>query len=232
MSSWNKGLTKETSLSVRKISNTMRRKRIDNFYSWREERKVLGKIPDVHTALEKNGDLAELMGVVLGDGHIEKFPRTERLAIASNSNNIGFITRYACFVEDIFRKKPYVGKNQKLVNCVRISIYQKCISKRLGIPTGSRKNLDFKVPRWIWQDKEFLVRFLRGLYEAEGSFCKHKATSTYKFLFANRNPVLLGIVFEGVQRLGFHPHRSKYQIQLSRRKEVYECKDLLNFRRY
>jgi len=32
--------------------------------------------------------------------------------------------------------------------------------------------------------------------------------------------------------LGFHPHKSKGRIQISRREEVYLCAGLLNFRNY
>src|SRR3989344_3770294 len=94
-SNWNKGLTKDTNLSVRKISETMRRKKIDNFCVWREKMKALGRIKSVYPPLEKNGNLAELIGVVLGDGHICVYPRTEELRLISNSNNPDFIKRYA-----------------------------------------------------------------------------------------------------------------------------------------
>jgi hypothetical protein len=92
-----------------------------------------GKIKSIYSEFQKNADLAELMGVVLGDGHIQKFPRTERLLIFSNSTNKGFVKRYEKLVKSIFHKQPYVYK-QKQSNCTRISLYEKHISKRLGVP--------------------------------------------------------------------------------------------------
>lgn len=192
----------------------------------------LGKIKTEYPLFEKNGDLAELIGVILGDGHIERFPRTEGLLIFSNSNNQGFIDRYSKLVGKIFKKTPRVYKVSNDVNCVRIRLYEKEISKRLNIPTGKRTKLKLRIPPWILNNRRNLIRYLRGLFEAEGSFCVHKPTSNYKLLFANRNKSLLKIVFSSLAGLGFHPSKSADKVEISRKLEVYECIDLLQFRKY
>ena len=188
-SNWAKGFTKYSHPSVLKISETMKRKKIDNFAKWRIHAKNQGVIPSNYPQFKKDGDLAELLGVVYGDGNISKFPRTERLLIAANSSNKGFIERYYSLVKKIFNKEPTAMKVYN-ANCVRISIYQNRISERLGIPCGSRSNLTFIMPSWIRDKPEILKRFLRGLFEAEGCFCVHKPTSTYKLIFNNKNDSL------------------------------------------
>jgi|SRR3989344_7656170 len=230
-SSWSKGFTKDTHPSVRKISDTMKLKKIDNFAEWRRAAIEAGKIRVKFRSLPRNGDLAELIGVVLGDGHIEKFPRTERLLIFSNSNNAGFIERYARMVEKIFNKKPYVYK-QSDQNCVRISLYENQISKRLGVPTGARKNLNIEVPPWILKRKSYVIRYLRGLYEAEGSHSVHRPTSTYKLNFSNRNQSLLKIVSKLLTVLGLSPHSDPLRVQLSKKAHVERAIELLEFRKY
>lgn len=228
---WNKGYKKENHPSLLKVSKTFRKRKIDNFAEWRKKAIKKGLIRTDYPALEKSADLAELIGVVLGDGHISKFPRTEVLTIFSNSDNLGFINRYARLAEKIFDKTPSVSKRSDS-NCTKISIYQKNISKRLGIPSGARGDKNIRIPRWIKNNKDFLIRYLRGLYEAEGSFSVHKPTYTYKFVFSNRNESLLNNVEKGLKFLGFHPHKDKYRIQISRRAEVYQCKNLIDFRSY
>lgn len=52
----------------------MKEKGLDNFAAWRKRQPVPQE-------LEKNGDLAELIGMVLGDGSIHKYERTEGLRI-------------------------------------------------------------------------------------------------------------------------------------------------------
>lgn len=230
-SNWTKGFTRNTHPSVKKISDTMKRLKIDNFFQWREGAKVSGIIKSKYPEFKKDGDLAELLGVVYGDGNIGKFPRTERLIVAANSHNLGFINRYAKLVKKIFNKEPKLMKSS-ISNCVRISVYEKNISSRLGIPSGNRGMLKVTPRPWILNDREILKRFLRGLYEAEGSFCIHKPTYTYKFLFANKNDSLLKIVYNGLDMLGFHPHLGRYQVQLSRKEEVYGCIKVLGFRNY
>ncbi len=229
--SWSKGHTKDTHPSVRKISETMKKRKVDNFAAWREQAKKKGKFKSVYKALPEGGDLAELIGVILGDGHIQKFPRTERLLIFSNANNPGFVKRYADIVERLFEKKPYVYK-QTSKNCIRISLYEKHISQRLKIPTGARGKLYFSVPRWVMRDKTYVKRYLRGLYEAEGSLSFHSATYTHKFIFSNRNVSLLKNVERLLKVLGFSPHSNKESVQLSRKDEVKKAAQLLRFRVY
>jgi len=228
--SWSKGYTKETNPSVLKISETFKRKKIDNFRRWRQKAIKLGISKTNYPPLKQNGDLAELIGVTLGDGNIFKFPRTEALTIAGNAKNKGFIQRYASLIQKIFSKKPKINKPHR--GCVKIRLYEKNISKRLNLSAGARQKKDTRIPRWILKNRNYLIRYLRGLYEAEGSFCIHESTYTYKFLFSNKNKSLLRNVYNGLKLLRFHPHKSKDKIQISRKEEVYKIKDLLKFRQY
>lgn len=229
--SWSKGFSKLNHPSLLKLSETMKRRKIDNFSVWRENAKAQGLIRSEYPAFECNGDLAELMGVVYGDGNIEKFPRTERLIIAANFNATNFIKRYQDLTRKMFNKEPTLMKSYNS-NCVRISIYQNKISKRLGVPTGNKSQIVVLLPKWIKNNHEMLKRFLRGLFEAEGSFSVHKPTSTYKFSFSNRNDSLLKLVFDGLIVLGFHPNLSGYRVQISRKEEVYRSMEELQFRKY
>jgi len=230
---WSKGFTKKTHPSVAKISETFKNKKIDNFAKWRKKQIKLGLIRGNYPKLEKSGDLAELIGVILGDGHIEKFPRTESITIVSNAQNKGFIKRYTRILKKLFlTNRVYVKDVGKNKGGTRIRIFQKFISKRLDIPTGSRGSLNLTIPDWILKDKYYLRRYLRGLYEAEGSASIHEPTYTYKFLFSNKNQSLLNNVYTGMKILGFNPHRSKDKIQISKKIEFFEAIEILEFRKY
>ncbi len=229
--SWNKGLTKETNKSIKQISLTMKRRKINNFSKWRERMIKSGKIKSIYKDLKKDGDLAELIGVILGDGHIGIFPRTDRLLIFSNTKNKSFINRYAGLIEKIFDKKPVIS-HLTTSKCTRIGIYEKYISKRLKIPKGAKTKKHFSVPRWILKNRGFVIRYLRGLYEAEGNFSIHKPTCTYKMFFSNSNISLEKIVYRLVKQLGFHPNLSGQKVQISRKKEVYDFIKLISFRKY
>lgn len=230
-SNWSKGLSKESHPSVRKISVTMRRKKLDNFKKWRDEMKKRGLIKSVYPPLQKNGDLAELIGAVLGDGHIGKFPRCDSLRVVGNFKNQGFIKRYALLIEQVFGRKPTV-KKVRHSNATTITIYEKHISQRLGIPTGSREGLRIRIPGWIMKNKQFIIRYLRGLYEAEGSYSVHLKTYTHKFSFSNTNQSMLKNVVKLLKVLGFSPHADSLRVQISKQEQVERAVELLQFRRY
>jgi hypothetical protein len=228
---WNKGLTKETHPSVAKISATMRRRKIDNFKAWREKMKREGKIKNEYPPFEKNGNLAELIGIVLGDGHIYLHERCDSLRITGDGAKMGFVNRSAQLIESVFGKKPTISKVRGS-NAMTVTIYQKHISSRLGVPHGDRANLKYELPGWIRESREYTIRFLRGLYEAEGSLSHHPPTSTHKLTFTNFNPVLLHLVSNLVEELGFKTCISGPRVQVSREAHVQKLADLLQFRHY
>ena len=227
---WNKGYTKENHPSLLKMSRTIKQKGINNFKDWREKMIKAGIIRVEFSPLPHNELTSELIGVTLGDGNISVFPRCERLIISSHSSNKKFIERYSKIVEKLFEKKPSVNKTKQ--NCVRISLYQKYISKRLSIPAGSRSSLDKLIPKWIKQDRNFTISCLKGLFEAEGSLNIHLPTYTYNFAFSNTNTCLLNFAKDGLVMLGFHPEQRSNAIRLRKKGEVEKFRKLINFREY
>lgn len=181
--------------------------------------------------LFRDGDFAELLGVILGDGSIHRYARTEGVCIVCNANNPREAAHYAAITQRVFGKKPSVIK-RKDSEVLDIRLYQKNISSRLGIAPGNRTGRTYAVPRWILRNRDFMVRYLRGLYEAEGSYSVHLPTYTHKFHFSNTNPSLRRIVFRLMKRLGFHPHMTGNSVQISRKKEVEGAMKLLRFRKY
>lgn len=230
-SPWNKGKTRETDLRVRKISNTFKAKKIDNFYKWREEMKKSGAIRSFYPPLKKSTELAFLIGMTLGDGNISKFTRVERLIISLNSKYPQLVDHVNYLVSSIFEKQATAQK-VKGKNCVRISVYQKNISKRLKIPAGNRRWSSTGARSWVWKSKKYLIAYLKGLFEAEGSLSIHLPTSTYNFQFSNKNQALLDNVERGLRLLGFNPEVRSDKIRLRKKKEVESFKSLIRFREY
>lgn len=229
--SWNKGFTKENHLSVAKISKTFKRKKIDNFSSWRKEAIRKGLYCPFPKVLKKNEELAFLTGLTLGDGNIHLFPRTECLTICLGTDKPELWKYSTRIVHAIFGKKPSILFARKSAS-VRIRIYKKYLSNELGIPTGSRYKLNIKLPIWIWKNKKFLVMCLKGLFEAEGSFSVHAPTYTYNFQFSNINKSLLKEVENALIALGFHPEVRSRAVRLRKKQEALNFKKLINFRKY
>lgn len=228
---WNKGKTKETDPSVRKISETMKLKHIDNFAKWRSEAKLSGVIPGVSKELSRSDDLAFLIGLSLGDGNIYIFPRTECLRITLGTDKPDLALYVVKIIENVFNKAPSITKRNDS-NCFNITFYQKNLCHRLEIPSGSRAKLENELPSWIWKKDSFLISALKGLFEAEGSYCVHEKTYTYNFEFSNYNSILLDEVEKGLMILGFHPERRVNAVRLRKKAEAMGFRDLIRFRTY
>lgn len=228
---WNKGLTKNEHPGILKISQTFKKKGIDNFADWRRRAYTDGTLIKNYPVLHKNEALAFLIGLVLGDGNINKFPRTECLRITLGTDKPQLWHYTAKIVQLVFGKKPNIRKRRDSA-CVDVGIYQKEISKRLGIPLGARGMVKIQLPSWIGSNKKYLIACLKGLFEAEGSFSIHKNTYTYNLSFSNTNRALLDEVENGLRRLTFHPERRSRAVRLRKKHEAFAFIKLINFRKY
>ena len=78
---WNKGCTKDDHSGVNKISETFKRKKIDNFAEWRRDARENGSVPNGYPPFRKDEKLAFLIVIFLGDGHLYGHERTDSLMI-------------------------------------------------------------------------------------------------------------------------------------------------------
>jgi len=231
--SWVIGKNKDNDSRVTKISNTMKRKHLDNFKGWRDKMIKLGKIRHTYPPFEKSGELAFLIGMVIGDGNIYVFPRTECLDITFSGKYPKMVDYTEKIVLRLFEKKfSHTIRNGPNGGCIRGRIYQKQISSRLGVPSGKRRYTKIGVPNWIWQKRKYLTACLRGLFEAEGSYSVHLPTCTYNFQFSNRNVKILDDVERGLKILGYRPERRINSVRLRKRAEAMDFKKLINFREF
>lgn len=228
---WSKGRTKYTDPRIKKISDTFKLKKIDNFAKWRSIAREKGLIPNEYPMFIRDEYLSYLIGMVLGDGNIHKFPRTEKLTITLGTDKPDLISLVENTVEKVFNKKPSLYKSKK-EKVKRITIYQKSISYRLEIPIGNKRYSKVGIPQWIWGNKKYLLTCLKGLYEAEASLCIHFPSSTFNFAFHNMNKKLLKDVTKALIIFGLHPEIRSNAIRLRKRDEVKYFSNLINFRKY
>lgn len=229
--SWNKGKTKDTDKRLMKMAKTMKTKKIDNFKNWRNKMKKEGKVKSTYPSLIKNEDTAELIGLILGDGNLHKQERVERLLITFNRKYPRIIERGIFLIKKTFNKKPsirYITES----NCAIGWIYEKFLSKRLGIPCGAKRRFNLKIPRWIWDSRELIIACLTGLYNAEGSLSIHLRTCTYNLQFSNMNTSLLEDVYKAIKMLKYNPHLRRTKVTLRKRTEVYDFAKLIRFEYY
>lgn len=223
MHPWNKGRTKLNATGLQKISEA--RSKNNNFQSWYPKRKIF------YAEIRRSAALAELYGTILGDGCIEKLARTEKLVTSFNSNEKDHIRHVAKMIERIIRKKP-TTKKRSLYNCTDVYLYQKRLSERLEFPTGRKLNHALKIPEWIKNNKNYLTKCLKGLFETDGDWVIDKKYGTNVIKLTNMSQSLLKDVWQCLKQLGFSPKLQAKNTRLARSKEVYRFVKMIKFRQY
>ncbi|MFA4888861.1 MAG: LAGLIDADG family homing endonuclease [Candidatus Omnitrophota bacterium] len=226
---WKRGETKETSLSLLKLSDTLKAKKVWNFSKWQKERERGQGIQ--YKELQEGNSLAELIGIVLGDGNLYKHPRTENLRITCNSNDASYIKYITNLITEVFSKAPSIRKRND-ENAASIDLYQSKISERLGLPCGNKIKNNVGVPSWIFVNDNYLVRCLKGLFETDGCFHEDKDNYTRIIEFKNNCIRLKKDVYRALLRLGFNPQLGSNYVRLAKRNEVCSFKELIDFRNY
>jgi len=223
---WNKGKTKFTHPSVLKISKTMRAKPESNFANWQKLKKKR-----LHHKIRKSKHLAELIGIILGDGCIEQFPRTERLVITCNKFQTLYIKHIHGLTKKIFHKNPSL-RARKRENAVDVSLYQCDISKKIGMPSGNKIKNNVGIPNWIYQSKKYMIACLKGLFETDGCFQRDDANYAQSIEVTNKCRQLRNDIYKTLLLLGYNPQLGKTYVRLARRHEVYKFKASIDFRKY
>ena len=186
--------------------------------------------------MEMDGDIAELLGIHIGDGCISKNERYSEYYLG------GDITEereyHDNWVGPLFNKKimkPFFNKKVNYKEHPKVGIYGFHIFNKelvklfeeLGIKSGSKINMG--IPQYIMKDESLSRRFLRGLFDTDGSiyFNKNKTASNP----INNQPVIkLGTVsnilikdlFKLLNKLGLHPRLKKPYKGKRNKNRVYE----------
>lgn len=227
---WNKGKTKYTHPSLTKLSQRLARQKSWNFSIWQKSYKERLK-QTRKEKLTRNNNLAELIGIILGDGCLSSLPRTESLRVVCNSEQQGYIAHIAALIQKTFNQQPVVRKrkNQKATDIV---LYRCNLSRSLNIPCGNKIKNEVAIPSWIKRDKIYSIDCLKGLFETDGCFHEDRDNYTQIIEFKNNCKNLLQGVYQILKDLGYHPQFGKNYIRLARKEEALELKILIDFRKY
>lgn len=167
-------------------------------------------------------ELAELFGILLGDGSVTKYYVKIYLNMKADKGypqNILKIIKIA-----LPRTKPTVHvRSARGTEEIQISSLDVCnYFKSLGFNPKIRY-----IPKWIKQNENFIKATVRGLFDTEGSigikrFKGKKGLYVYKQLtFTNSNKRILKFVESSLEKLGFSPTKnSRKNIYLSNARDI------------
>jgi hypothetical protein len=159
-------------------------------------------------------DLAEFVGILLGDGHISP---TQILVTLSKKDQFTLYVKN--LIRQIFKIKARVIKSKTgdittyfgSVEAVRYFL-------KMGLTINKVKS-QVSIPNWIFRNKKFMRRVLRGLFDTDGSVYKLKFGT--QISFCNHSRPLLTSVRKMLYLLGFSPSKiSGYNLYLTKRSDL------------
>ena len=170
-------------------------------------------------------DLAEFMGIMIGDGGITNYFITVSL---HSEDDLEYSRFVAELMDTLFSIKPkvYKSKTSKVLDLVihRKNLVEFCMD--MGLPKGDKIKQGIDIPKWIKRNKEFSIACLRGLVDTDGSIFTHKYKSgrkyySYKKLqFTNKSIPLLNSTFELMKNIGLKPRRATDSVWLDSRRDM------------
>ncbi|MEK6828720.1 MAG: LAGLIDADG family homing endonuclease [Nanoarchaeota archaeon] len=174
--------------------------------------------------------LAEFIGAVLGDGHVEHNKEKGVYHIRISGDLIKDKDYHAEYlknlIEEIFKLKAVEIKRYKS-NERFLDIYSVNLVKffmLMGINAGDKIKNQSTIPLWVWKDKNFLKACIRGLIDTDGSIFRmsRKDPNLFRISFTNHNKTLLQDTRRALIEIGFNPSKiiDNRQFYLSKQDEI------------
>lgn len=169
--------------------------------------------------VNKSEDLAELIGILLGDGNMWN----TSIRIAFDKRN----KRYIDYVEKLFNDVFGIHLKRLIINDTNQAYLYCCnklASQRLlefGLKRGDKIKNNVKIPMWISENINYIKSCLRGLIDTDGCVYKSKRDKQIYIKFTNFNPTLLKDFKDLTVFMGYHFARAnKHNWCLYRKDEV------------
>lgn len=159
---------------------------------------------------EYSSELAEFIGILLGDGHIGR----EQWSIALNASKD---QDYAMYVKNLITSLFHFTPAMSTRNDYHVIVLGGSGIRsiqyfvNLGLKIGNKVKQQVGVPVWIRHSTPFRVACLRGLVDTDGGIFKHKYKVNgkqyvyTKLCFSNRSLPLLHFVYRALQSIGLTP---------------------------
>lgn len=185
------------------------------------------------TIPEHSVELAELFGILAGDGHIGKYQITMTTNLKTDFSHAQYVQKLC---ERLFKVAVPLRKRQdKNVSIVVLS--SRSASEflcREGLTQGNKVTAQLAPPEWILKNLEYKKAFLRGLFDTDGCvfFDKHKIRGReYRNMgtaFTNRSFPLLDFYKKTLESLGLSPtQKTQYVVFLRRREHIRRYFDMV-----
>jgi len=222
-----------------RIGNNGYRKKKWREWWGREGKYKLHKIFNSPKPIEEpnlSSDLAEFVGIMLGDGGLSKYQAYITLHSRDDKE-------YGKFVSDLIKKlfnvpiHFFYRKKDSTLRLVisRINLVNFC--NKIGLKTGNKIKQQIDVPDWIKKEKKLSIAALRGLFDTDGCIFRHryrvkgKNYNYNKISFTSHSLPLINSIFEMIKHLGIKARitKSNWDVRIDAQKDVKNYLKIIGF---
>jgi hypothetical protein len=196
---------------------------------------------------QSSNELAEFIGILTGDGYMNLYKKYFYMIEIAGDKRLDkdYLGVYVNnMINKLFNIKPTVYKRKKQ-NTMYLRILSKGILNYLlmiGFKKGKKEQIG--IPSWIISDNDYMLAFLKGLADTDGSL--YFRGGDYPIVsFTSKSEPLVRNVFNFLKEKGFnltnyykedkvdkrgYNNSITYTIKLNGRKKFKLWSDLINFR--
>jgi DNA-binding transcriptional regulator WhiA len=127
------------------------------------QRYMQKEIPKIN--LDEN--FAEILGIINGDGYVSAI--NYEISVIGNSREIDYLN----YIKNLFEKnlgiyfKPTFGNGAFKLRAYSSQLFN-LLTKEYGLPYGNKMG-KLKVPKQLKSNKNFLIPYIRGLFDTDGT---------------------------------------------------------------
>ncbi len=175
----------------------------------------LRKRSDIHIPHERSRNLAEFLGIMLGDGHVSPYQTIVTLGTKEYD--------YVCYVQwlmtTLFRAPATInlkksGYHDVYIGSIELTRWlsaEGLVANKVAAQVGA--------PAWLFDSREYMQAFLRGFFDTDGSV--YKLRFGIQLSFTNRSIPLLIALQAMLRRLGYRVSElSLFRIYITRQDDV------------
>lgn len=141
------------------------------------------KLAGVKLPTEPSPELAELIGILAGDGCVASYGTGDnyRISVAGHIKDDFLYLQYvAVLLKNLFNA-DFKLRIRETNSCIYLDKRSQGISQFLASIGYGKVQCIMKIPDWIWDEDNFTAAFIRGLFDTDGSLCLKRNHGKYKF---------------------------------------------------
>lgn len=169
-----------------------------------------------------SSELAELVGIMLGDGHLGQW----QVVVSFNTSTDRQYMKFVCALfQELFGLEASAKdrKNHSVIVVSSVELVDYLVS--VGLQIGNKVRNQVDIPDWIFENQEYMKGCIRGLIDTDGNVARknyHAKTLAMQISFRNESEPLLWSARRILLELGFAPSKitQSNHIHLTRKEDI------------